>query len=134
MKASILDLIELADTPEKKNALLKVLADRDKAEAKARFSLEKILFKQQFEMLNSSAKRKVLVTSRRSGKSTVLAAFLLNEAMKNPRTVHCYVSLTKGSAKKIIWDMLMNFIEDFKLPFDCNSHELIIKCRNGSSI
>jgi hypothetical protein len=130
----LLDLIAMAKTPQQKAQLLKVLADKEKADAKARFNLEKILSASQRNLVTSAAKRKVLVTSRRAGKSTALAAYLLVEAMKAPRTNHCYISLTKASAKRIIWQMLINFIDDYALPFEYNNHELSIKGTNGSCI
>jgi hypothetical protein len=130
----LVKLLSLLDTPEKKAALLDAISNKDKTQAQNRFDLKKVLFKEQLEVTESDAKNLVVVTSRRAGKSTMIAAYLLTCAMKTPESVHLYVSLTKASARNIIWAMLTRMIEDYSLPFTYNEHTLSIKGSNRSRI
>jgi PBSX family phage terminase large subunit len=131
---SLLDLLDMAKTPEQKKALIKAISEKDKVSAIARFNLDEMLFKEQLEVLKSPAKNKVIVCSRRSGKSYMISAALLQKAMSTPDSVHLYIGLTKASARNVIWSILTRMIEDYKLPCVFNEHTLTIKFNNRSRI
>lgn len=90
-------------------------------------------FPQQLNFIKDSAKRKIACLTRRSGKSTSVGLYLINEALKNPRSKSVYVNLTKDIAKKVMWtDIFETVILKLKIPADLVG--LDIKFKNGSII
>ena len=133
------DLIKLArqtadGSPEERLEEIQEISARGKAEAIARFNMEDVLFDKQLEVFQSTSKKKVLVCSRRSGKSTFIAADLLITAMENPRTTQMYVGLTKASARMSMEDALVQFIADYQLPCKFNKNTMRIDFQNGSKV
>ena len=84
-------------------------------ELKKREDIKKIdvlqeCFAQQLEFINHSAKRKILCLTRRSGKSTAVAIYLVHEALLNPGCKLIYVNTTKGEAKNVMWHQIFETI------------------------
>ena len=130
----VLRTLAALKTSKEKDALLSALANREKVAAINRFNPESMLFKEQLAAFNDPSKRKVVVCSRRSGKSYLIAVKLLHSCLTNPNTQALYVGLTKGSARNVIYDAILDLINEFTLPCDANEATLTIKFKNRSRI
>lgn len=101
------------------------------------------LFDRQIEFIRDPAKRKLLFMPRRSGKSTALGIYLLQEALRFPNRKFLYLGLTSKSVTNIIWkDIIQKEMKRLKLIrpragrqdnfFD--EHRATITLPNGSQI
>lgn len=90
-------------------------------------------FDKQLEFIKDPSKRKKLCLTRRSGKSTTIGLYLVNDALNNPQSNYLYVGLTKGSAKKTIWKDIFQVII-LKLNVPAKLVGLEIRFDNGSII
>jgi hypothetical protein len=96
--------------------------DRDKAER-----IKSLLFKPQSEFLEDTSRRKTLLCPRRAGKSFSAAVYLMVTALTRPTNANClYATLTKGSARGILWPLLKQFDEDYEL--NCHFHNTQLIC------
>lgn len=123
-------LAELKRRAEEASAV-KVKAEQEKPRE---FTVEGYCFKEQVAFINSPAKLKTAVCSRRAGKSEACAADLIWTALSIPRVTCLYVTLSRTSAERIIWRIIVNILNDYKIPHKINNKELIINLRNGSTI
>lgn len=90
-------------------------------------------FPEQLIFIKDPSKRKKLCLTRRSGKSTTVGLYLINEALTYPRSKYVYVGLTKDTAKSVMWtDIFENII--IKLNVPAKLVGLQIKFNNGSVI
>lgn len=106
---------------------------RVKKEAKS-FTLEDVLFPEQLAFVRDTASNKIAVCSRRSGKTTACAADLVDTASKNEGVVCLYITLSRSSAKKIIWPEIKRLNRIYGLGGLVNLSELSITFPNGSVI
>ena len=90
-------------------------------------------FPEQLAFINDTSKRKKLCLTRRCGKSTTVGLYLINEALKHPRSKSVYVGLTKDTAKKVMWSDIFESII-LKLNIPAKLVGLQIKFSNGSVI
>lgn len=105
------------------------------AEQRPKFDLATHLFPRQLEFINDPSKRKSAVCSRRSGKSEACAGDLLNTCHNEPGVNCVYITLTRVSAKKIIWRIIKRVLNDYKLPVKkIDESELSIEFENGSML
>lgn len=91
----------------------------------------------QHEFITAPGKRIVATCSRQCGKSTGCGIDLVFTAILNPKTDNAYITLTRVSAKKIIWRDLKNIIKENKLGkfvAKIDATELSIEFKNGSMI
>lgn len=93
--------------------------------------LESLMYDKQKEAWLSDAKRKVLCTSRRVGKSTMLILGSCVHLLRNPQHNIMYVSKTLRMAKPQYFDALRNAITDYSLPFDVYLAEMRIEHQRG---
>ena len=114
-----------------KNKLLTEAKKR--AEQKNTFSLSDACFDKQLQFITSPVKRKVAVTSRRSGKSSACARDLLFEAMHQKGDV-LYVTLSRVTAKRIIWRELLKLNEKYKIGAVADNQALELTLPNGNVI
>lgn len=100
-------------------AALKALAQQ-KAEDNpdVLFPLKEILFKQQLEFVLDPARVTVACCSRRAGKSIAVAALLIYNSIKMKEVKNLYITITRGSARDIIWGELLKLLRDFHLYDD----------------
>lgn len=96
--------------------------------------LNRGVFSQQKQFIWSMHKRRAALCSRRAGKSVAGAAILFRGAIEHPGTIQLYVSLTRKSAKLIMWPTLKVVNERYKLGMTFKESELIAFCPNGSQI
>ena len=128
------NLLRKLDTNEERTALLDMLAHKSQKDAQKRFDMSLILFDKQLEVWKSPARNKVLVCSRRAGKSSLIAADMLHTALHNPNVDQLYVGLTKGQAKKSVSKAFSDLIKEYSLPCKMNNNTLEITFKNGSKI
>lgn len=74
------------------------------------------------------------VTSRRAGKSTGCAFHLLHTAISHAKCVCLYIAPARTNAKKIIWPLLHELNQEYRLDATFNESDLAVKFRNGSVI
>jgi len=113
--------------------ILKELQKRIEAE-EHKFTIEAYCFDKQLKFIQDPAKFKTAVCSRRAGKSISCAADLISTAIEFPKTVSVYITLSRITAKRIIWRALLDIIEEFKMEVDLDRTDLSIRFRNGSII
>lgn len=88
----------------------------------------------QLAFIKDPNKRKVVCSTRRSGKSFCLALYLISEALKTPKGKFIYLALTNESAKRTMWsDIFESIILKYELNVDLNSR-LEIVFPNGAII
>lgn len=81
------------------------------------------------------ARLKVLLCTRRAGKSYGIAIDFLRDAATHPRANYLYVGLTKESAKKAIWkDALKEIDREMALMLDFSETDLTCTLPNGAVV
>ncbi len=96
--------------------------------------IERELFGKQLEVIGDPSELKVVRAGRRSGKSHCMAYYLIKTAWDNPNSRCAFIGLTRTSAKKIIWDLVLDVLERHRIPYTSHSHELSVRLDNGSII
>lgn len=115
--------------------LKKRAAESERAAAVPAFDLEKYLFDKQYSFVNDKSQYKTAVCSRRSGKTESCAADLVFTCVDTPRVNCLYITLTRVSAKKIIWRTIKEIIKLFQIPtIKINEQALEIEFTNGSML
>jgi len=95
-----------------------------------RFALERVLFGPQLAFARDPATFATAICSRRAGKSVGVAAWLLEGPVLNPSAPSVYFTITRGSAKRIIWPTLLELNREHALGYVPNEADLVLK-RNG---
>lgn len=99
------------------------------------FILSTYLFDKQYQFVSDPSPFKIAVTSRRSGKSVSCAADLIFTCNENPEVVCLYITLSRSSAKRIIWPELKRICRKFTLNAKFNESDLSIEfIDNGSML
>lgn len=98
------------------------------------FTLSKFLFDKQLKFVEDPRPFKIAVCSRRSGKTVACAAHLIDTALKFPGTVSLYITLTRSSAKKIIWPEIQRINRNYMLGGVEDNTELSMVFPNGSML
>lgn len=110
--------------------ILEELARRKKLKEEADklppFTVSDLCFDKQEEFINDPAKFKTAVCSRRAGKTVSCAVDLLYTAKNKPGVVCLYITLSRASAKKIIWRELTTLNNRYNLGGKINNVELSI--------
>jgi len=110
-------------------------AHNSKLEAeKPKFILEEFCFDKQLAFIKDPAKFKTAVCSRRAGKTIACAADLVDTAKNTPEVNVLYLTLSRKSAKRIIWKELMKLNKDYQLGGKVDNVELSITLPNESVI
>ena len=91
-------------------------------------------FTKQFKASQDKSILKGIQCSRRAGKSTGEAKETLQTAFDEAETKHLYGALTLGSAKNIIWGIMVHELEEKKIQFRSNEQQGIIRLNNKSEI
>lgn len=112
----------------------KLLRELQKRQSEKKFSLEQFAFTKQLKFLQDPAKFRTALCGRRSGKSTGCAGGMLDTALKGPYHNVAYITLTRTSAKRIIWPYLKQLIKEYKIKCKIDNSELTIEFESGSTI
>lgn len=111
-----------------------VLAELSARNAAPAFDINKFCFKEQLDAVSDPADFAIWLTSRRSGKTLGCVSDMINEVHKRPGTVALYVTLSRSSAKKLIWPEALKIDREYKLGGVPNIADLSITFPNGSVI
>ena len=98
------------------------------------FNLETILFGQQRAFVRDSSPYATGVCGRRSGKSYGVGSWLLEGPLQNPKAPSLYMTLTRESAKRILWPTLLELNRKHRLGFEPNEADLILKRAGRGSV
>lgn len=108
-------------------------ADIDKFYSR-KFNLTQFLFDKQLAFVEDASPFKVAVCSRRSGKTTACAAHLVHTAIHTPNINTLYITLTRDTAKRLVWKELRRINQEHDLQARENETELSMTFPNGSVI
>lgn len=98
------------------------------------FPIKDFLFKEQFDFISDPSPFKTAVCSRRSGKTISCAADLIHTAINTIGVTCLYLTLSRSSAKRIVWKELQNINQIYNLKGKENISELSIVFPNRSVI
>jgi hypothetical protein len=92
-------------------------------------------FPKQEEVIKHPAKLKAIQSTRRAGKSYTCGIYLMKTAFENPNVAVLYISLTRDSCMRIMFNEVFREIDTkMNLGGNFNKHELSITLPNGSRI
>lgn len=101
---------------------------------KPHFDIDKYCFRQQLDFIKDERDFVTACTSRRAGKSTGCAADLISTAVGRPGIVCLYITLSRASAKRIVWPELTKINREYELGGIPNIADLSLTFPNGSVI
>ena len=132
MSSKKLTAEELASDPRKQAFLANLLKRR--LESQRSDDPADLLTEPQVEFVNDTSKLKAAVCSRRAGKSYSLAYELLDKARRYDHCLVPYITLTRDTAKNIIWPALRDVAKklNITLEFKQNTGDIVLP--NGSRI
>lgn len=90
-------------------------------------------FDKQLEVLRHKARRKMVVTSRRSGKSSMCIWYLVYMAIMYPGSTIAYVGKTQKNLKKVVFQPLKQLLAPLKPYIDIHFKEAEQSIRIGTS-
>ncbi len=120
--------------PSNKSVLREIVKRKLEASEEVKFVIEDYLFKEQLDFVRDPARFATAVCSVRAGKTVSCAADLVDTAQTHPGTIGLYITLSRSSAKRIIWADLRRIIRLFKIKAEFNETELSVKFANTSII
>ena len=92
------------------------------------------LFPKQRAFVDDRASRKAALCTRRAGKSVSASRVLAQATQDHPGEIALYISLTRDSAKRIMWPELVKMNDKQRLGWDMSESSLTVKTPNGSLI
>ena len=93
------------------------------------------LFPQQLDFIDDqSSKLKVACCSRRAGKSTAAAMYLIETCLRYPEALCVYLATSRMAAKRILWLLLKQLARKYDLKLRFQNTDLIAHFPNGSRI
>lgn len=125
--------IYLIDRVDGRPAETKV-ADLDYDNAYNIYMIIHTLFDKQLEVLNSGNGTKLICCSRRAGKTRLLVAIMLIEALRRPNTMCIYIGETMELSEQLIDTAVNEIVEECKLKDKRGNRFNWKKMDNGSSI
>jgi hypothetical protein len=111
-----------------------ILKELKKRALKKEFKIEEHCFDKQIEFIRDPAKFKDAVCSRRAGKTEACAADLFNTALLHHNVNCLYITLSRTTAKRIIWKSLLKLKKEYVEDAKIDAVELSITFKNGSTI
>jgi hypothetical protein len=91
-------------------------------------------FPQQDAFVNDKSQFLAAICTRRAGKTNALALRFLRTMKEYPNSLSRYIALTRDSAKDIMWPVLQEMDERFKLGASFTEHNLTMTLPNGASL
>lgn len=111
-----------------------ILFERINPSEKNRFVLKDICFKEQYDFIMDQSPWSIADCSRRAGKSIGCAVDLTKTCLDTANINCLYVTLTRGTAKRLVWKELLKLNDTYFLNGKVNISELTITYPNGSMI
>jgi len=112
----------------------RILEELKKRAERPRFSIREHCFDKQIKFIEDPAKFKTAVCSRRAGKTEACAADLWDTAEKFPGVNVLYITLSRVTAKRIIWKILLSLRRKYDPDAKVDNTDLTITLTNGSTI
>lgn len=91
-------------------------------------------FLQQDAFVQDKSQFLAALCTRRAGKTNALAIKFINTMLKHPGSLSRYIALTRDSSKDIMWPVLKEMDERFKLGAEFTEHNLTMTLSNGASL
>ena len=113
------------------NSIVKELQSRAAA---PKFIIEEYCFPEQLAFIKDPESFATAVCSRRSGKTVGCASDLVNTTQVRPGTISLYITLSRASAKRIVWPEILEINRKFQLGGVTNIADLSMTFPNGSVI
>ena len=101
---------------------------------KAAKGLRAELFDRQLDVIDDGCLRKAVLCPRRAGKTRCLVGYLLDVALSSPGARCVYITITRGMAKRLIWEDLKFLDTQHELRGFFHNTELYYRLSNGSEI
>lgn len=98
------------------------------------FELSEFCFDKQLKFVLDTSKFKTAVCSRRAGKTMACAADLFSTALLHPGVNVLYITLSRTTAKRIIWKELLRLQKKYAPNSHIDNSELVITLPNESTI
>jgi hypothetical protein len=95
-------------------------------------SLRERLFRQQLALLDDPFRYRTVLCPRRAGKSFAAQVLLIDRCLRQPGASVIYITLTRGTAKRIMWSGLKRIDTELELGTTFNNTELSMRFPNGS--
>ena len=92
------------------------------------------LYDKQLALIDDPSKRKTALWGRRAGKSTAAASYMLMTAFGNPELTVPFITLSRASAKRIMWGPLHRLNYKYSLGINFNNTDLTATLPNGASV
>jgi len=102
--------------------------------ARTREAILGALTPKQLAYAQDEAQYKSARCPRRSGKTFVVVADLLDGCLEKPGSSYIYLTLTKGQGRNNIWQTLKRYNDDYELGADFHGTDLRMTLPNGSTI
>ena len=112
-------------------AVLKELQDRVAA---PKFLIEEHCFAEQLSFIKDEESFATAVCSRRAGKTVACAVDLVDTTQRRPGTISLYITLSRASAKRIVWPEILELNRRYQLGGTTNIADLSMTFPNGSVI
>lgn len=120
--------------PNHQKQLRELLKREVKKASKPKFVLQEHLFDKQWDFVSSTNNRRAASCSRRAGKTVACAADLYHTATTVPNVNCLYITLSRTSAKRIIWRELLQLCKKYGGLKKQDNVELSLEFENGSMI
>ncbi len=91
-------------------------------------------FPQQWDYVSSSARFKLVLCGRRSGKTTGCRLRTRLRALERPGYRKLYVTLIRRNCRKLFWRPMLSELQAAGIPFEANEVDMIARLGNGSVI
>jgi len=98
------------------------------------FRFRESLFAEQLALIDSESRLKVGCCSRRAGKSTAAAMYLIEQCLRHPESLCVYLATSRMAAKRILWLLLKQIGRQYDLKIRYQNTDLIAHFPNGSRI
>lgn len=85
-------------------------------------------------MIDDPHRRKTVLCPRRAGKSYAAASYLVVRCLEQPGASCIFITITRGTAKRILWGALKKLNDEFELGVVWNNTELTGTFPNGSVV
>lgn len=105
-----------------------------RAKQRAKIDFERLSFGPQLDLIRDDSHLIAAVCGRQCGKTEGQALLLLDTAQKHPHCQVLYITLTRPSAKRIMWPKLQAWNRKLQLGAKFNHQDLTMTLPNGSRI
>lgn len=93
-----------------------------------------VLFSKQNDLINDPHRYIAAQCSRRAGKTNALAIKFFNTLKKHPKSICYYIALTNDSAMEIMWPVLQEINDKFKMGCEFTPSKRTMNHPNGSKL